>query len=115
MNKKDLVAALAQRTESTKKEAELALNALCEIVIETVAEGDKIQLIGFGTFESRNRAARMVTNPQTRVKFEAPAAVVPAFKPGQGFKTSVAEAAAERAAAAAAAAAAPAKRSRSKK
>ena len=114
MNKKDLIAALAQRTESTKKEAEQALNALCEIVIETVAEGDKIQLIGFGTFEARNRAARMVTNPQTREKFEAPAAVVPAFKPGQGFKTSVAEAAAERAAAAAAAAA-PAKRSRSKK
>lgn len=102
MNKKDLIAALAERTQATKKDSELALNALCEIVMETVAAGDKIQLIGFGTFEARERAARMVTNPQTREKFEAPAAVVPAFKAGQGFKQTVADAAAQRAAAAAA-------------
>ena len=101
MNKKDLVAALAEKNQSTKKDAEAALNAFVEVVMETVANGDKVQLVGFGTFEPRNRAARMVTNPQTRAKFEAPAAVVPVFKAGLSFKQSVAQAAAERAKAAA--------------
>ena len=104
MNKKELVAALAEKSQGTKKEAEVAVNALMEIIVETVTNGDKVQLIGFGTFEPRNRAARMVTNPQTHEAFLAPEAVVPVFKAGQSFRTSVAEAAAKRAAAAAAAA-----------
>ena len=89
MNKKDLVTALAERNHSTKKDAEAALNALTEIIVETVSSGDKVQLVNFGTFETRNRAARQVTNPQTREKFMAPAAVVPVFKPGQSFRQSV--------------------------
>jgi len=93
MNKKELVAALAERSPSTKKDAEAALNALMDIIMETVASGDKVQLVGFGTFEPRERAARQVTNPQTGVKFITPATVVPVFKAGQSFRQGVAEAA----------------------
>jgi len=96
MNKKDLVAALAEKNQTTKKDAEAALNAFVEVITETVSGGDKVQLVGFGTFEPRNRAARQVTNPQTREKFIAPPVVVPVFKAGQSFKQSVAQAAAAR-------------------
>ena len=95
MNKKELVTALSAKIPSSKKEAEAALNALTDIIMETVSAGDKIQLVGFGTFEPRKRAERQVTNPQTREKFMAPEVVVPIFKAGQTFKSSVAKAAKE--------------------
>ncbi|MCL2498156.1 MAG: HU family DNA-binding protein [Symbiobacteriaceae bacterium] len=96
MHKKDLVIAIVEKSGLTKKDAEAALNAITAIVMETVSSGDKVQLVGFGTFEPRNRAARQVTNPQTREKFMAPAAVVPIFKAGQTFRTAVASAAAKK-------------------
>ena len=108
MNKKELVAKLMEQTDLEKKQAEAAISALIDIVIEAVSNEEKIQLIGFGTFESRARKERVVTNPQTKEKFTTPATTVPAFKAGAAFKKSVVEAVEARKAAAAASA--PAKK-----
>ena len=66
MNKSDLIAALAAKTGSTKKDAEATLNAFVDVVTETLVKGDKVQLVGFGSFEVRKRAARKGRNPQTK-------------------------------------------------
>ena len=86
MNKTELVEAVAKKMGTTKKEAEAAVSAFTETVKEALAEGKKVQLIGFGNFEVRERAARKGRNPQTGEELDIPATKVPAFKPGKGFK-----------------------------
>lgn len=86
MNKTELVEAVAKKMGTTKKEAEAAVSAFTETVKEALAEGKKVQLIGFGNFEVRERAARKGRNPQTGEEIDIPATKVPAFKPGKGFK-----------------------------
>ena len=86
MNKTELVEVVAKKMGTTKKEAEAAVSAFTETVKEALAEGKKVQLIGFGNFEVRERAARKGRNPQTGEELDIPATKVPAFKPGKGFK-----------------------------
>ena len=89
MNKTELVAAVAEKTGLTKKDAEKALSAVVETVKEVVAKKEKVQLIGFGTFEARKRNARTGKNPQTGKAIKIAAATVPAFKAGKAFKEMV--------------------------
>jgi len=86
MNKTELVATLAKKAEVSKKDAEKVLNAFIETVQDAVKTDDKVQLVGFGTFESRERAAREGKNPQTGEKIKIAACKVPAFKVGKAFK-----------------------------
>ena len=86
MKKTELIAAVAEQTGLSKKDAEKALNATIDTIIKAVAEGDKIQLTGFGTFEQRQRNARTGVDPRTGNTIEIPASKVPAFKAGKGFK-----------------------------
>ena len=89
MNKSDLVAIVAEKMEVSKKDAEVSLNAVVEAIIESLVKGEKIQLIGFGSFEVRKRAARKGRNPQTNEEIKIPASKVPAFKAGQALKDAV--------------------------
>ncbi len=89
MNKTELVAIMAEKADLSKKDAEKALNAFVEAVEAALEKGDKIQLVGFGTFEVRERAARVCRNPQTKEEIEVPASKVPAFKAGQALKNIV--------------------------
>ncbi|MCH5203009.1 MAG: HU family DNA-binding protein, partial [Oscillospiraceae bacterium] len=73
----------------TKKDAETALAATIDTIVESVAAGEKIQIVGFGTFEQRQRNARMGCDPRTNAKIEIPASKVPAFKAGKAFKDTV--------------------------
>lgn len=86
MNKTDLVTSMAEKGDLSKKDAEKALNAFIESVEEALSEGDKIQLVGFGTFEVRERAARKGRNPQTKEEIDIPATKAPVFKVGKGLK-----------------------------
>ena len=86
MNKTELVAALAEKAEVSKKDAEKVLNAFVETVQDAVKADDKVQLVGFSTFESKARAAREGKNPQTGAKIQIAACKVPAFKAGKAFK-----------------------------
>lgn len=86
MNKTELVAALAEKSGVSKKDAEKVLNAFLETVQEAVKADDKVQLVGFGTFESKARAAREGKNPQTGEKIKIAACKVPSFKAGKAFK-----------------------------
>ena len=86
MNKSELIAALAAKTGETKKSAEATLNAFTEVVTETLVKGDKIQLVGFGSFEVRKRAARKGRNPQTKEEIKIPASKAPVFKAGKALK-----------------------------
>ena len=89
MKKKELITAIAEKSGLTKKDAEAALTATLDTIVETVAAGDKIQITGFGTFEQRQRNARMGCDPRTGNKIEIPASKVPAFKAGKEFKNTV--------------------------
>ena len=91
MNKTELVAAIAEKTNLTKKDAELALTAVVESITEALEKGDKVQLIGFGSFEVKNRAARTGRNPKTKEAIEIPASKYPVFKAGKALKDKVAE------------------------
>ena len=91
MNKTELVAAVAAKTEMSKKNAEKAVAAVLETVAETLAAGEKVQLVGFGTFETREREARTAKNPRTGETVEVAASRVPAFKAGQALKNKVAK------------------------
>ncbi len=91
MNKTDLVSALAKKADVTKVDAEKVLNAFIDTVGETLKKGDKIQLVGFGTFESAKRAARKGLNPQTKKPVTIPATTVPKFKAGKALKDIVAK------------------------
>ncbi len=89
MNKTELVAAIVEKTGSTKKDAEAIMNATFEAISDALANGDKVSLIGFGNFEVRERAAREGKNPQTGEKIQIAACKVPAFKPGKALKDRV--------------------------
>ena len=89
MNKTELVAAMAEKTNQTKKNTEDALNAFIEVVTETLKKGDKIQLVGFGTYETKTRAERMGRNPQTGEEIKIPASKVPSFKAGKALKDEI--------------------------
>ena len=86
MKKTELIAAIAEQSGLSKKDAEKALTATIDTIIKAVADGDKIQLTGFGTFEQRQRNARTGCDPRTGKTIEIPASKVPAFKAGKGFK-----------------------------
>ena len=86
MKKTDLIAAVAEQSGLSKKDAEKSVNAALDTIIKAVAEGDKIQLTGFGTFEQRQRNARTGVDPRTGNSIEIPASKVPAFKAGKAFK-----------------------------
>ena len=86
MNKTELVAAIAEKTELSKKDAEKALKAFTEVVTEELAKGEKIQLVGFGTFEVSQRAAREGRNPQTGKTIKIKASKAPKFKAGKPLK-----------------------------
>ncbi|MCM2532296.1 HU family DNA-binding protein [Neobacillus sp. PS3-12] len=89
MNKTELVNAVATQAELTKKDATAAVDALFETISNTLAKEEKIQLIGFGTFEVRERAARTGRNPQTGEEIQIQASKIPAFKPGKELKEAV--------------------------
>ena len=86
MNKTELIAAIAEQAELSKKDAEAALNAFTDIVSKTLKKGDKIQLVGFGTFEVSKRAARTGRNPQTGKSIKIKASKAPKFKAGKALK-----------------------------
>ena len=89
MNKTELVTAMAEYAEMTKKDAERALTAFTEVVSKELRNGGSVQLVGFGTFESKARAAREGKNPQTGEAIKIAACKVPAFKAGQALKNAV--------------------------
>ena len=86
MNKSDLIAAIAAKTGDTNKNAEASLNAFVDVVTESLVKGDKVQLVGFGSFEVRKRAARKGRNPQTKEEIKIPASKAPVFKAGKALK-----------------------------
>ena len=90
MNKGELVDAISQKATVTKKQADAVLSAAIETIMEAVSSGDKVTLVGFGSFESRDRKAREGRNPKTGEKMEIPATRVPAFSAGKLFKEMVA-------------------------
>ena len=89
MNKTELVAAIAEKTGLTKKDAEGAVKAFTDTVAAQLKAGDKIQLVGFGTFEVAERAARTGKNPQTKEEIQIPASKAPKFKAGRALKDTV--------------------------
>lgn len=89
MNKAELIASMAEKSNLTKKDAEMALKSFIESVQETLESGDKVQLVGFGTFETRERAAREGRNPRTKEVISIPASKAPVFKAGKEFKERV--------------------------
>ncbi len=86
MNKAELIAAIAAKTGDTKKVAEATVNAFVETVTDALVEGDKVQLVGFGSVEVRKRAARKGRNPQTKEEIKIPASKAPVFKAGKALK-----------------------------
>ncbi|MFK4898947.1 HU family DNA-binding protein [Lactococcus petauri] len=89
IKKKELVVAMATKSGLTQKNSELALNAMVESITEFLSKKDSVQLIGFGTFETRERAAREGRNPQTGKKIKIKATTAPAFKAGKALKDAV--------------------------
>ena len=89
MNKTELVAAVAAKAEISKKDAEAAVTATFDAITASLAEGDKVALVGFGTFAVKERAARTGLNPQTKEKIEIAASKAPAFKAGKALKDAV--------------------------
>ncbi|KAF1300901.1 MULTISPECIES: HU family DNA-binding protein [Enterococcus] len=89
MNKADLIAAVAEKSGLTKKDATAAVGAVLETVETSLKNGESVQIMGFGTFEVRDRAARKGRNPQTGEEITIPASKNPAFKPGKQLKESV--------------------------
>lgn len=91
MNKQELVKKIAFDAEVTQRQASVMIDSLINTVMQAVAQGDKVQLVGFGTFESRQRAAKTGHHPITGETLEIPATTVPVFKPGVEFKEMVAD------------------------
>jgi DNA-binding protein HU-beta len=89
MKKAELIDAVVTKTELTKQDSKKAIDALFETISNTLAKEEKIQVVGFGTFEVRNRAERTGRNPQTGEEMTIPASKVPAFKPGKELKEAV--------------------------
>lgn len=91
MNKTELIAAVAEKADLSKKDAEAAITAAVEAITGALIEGEKVQLVGFGSFEVKERAARIGRNPKTKESIEIPASVVPVFKAGKALKDTVAK------------------------
>lgn len=91
MNKAELVSSVAEKTDLTKKDVEKAVAGILDTITETLARGEKVQLVGFGTFETRERAARKGRNPQTGEEIQIAATNVPVFKAGKALRESVAK------------------------
>ncbi len=89
MNKTELTAALAAKTGLAKKDAEKAVNAFVEVVTESLTAGEKVQVVGFGTFEVKERPARTARNPRTGEEIQIEASKAPAFKVGKALKDAV--------------------------
>lgn len=89
MNKNDLIASVAEQANLTKKDSERAVNAVVDSIQKALARGDKVSLVGFGTFEVRTRKPRTGRNPQTGKAISIPASKVPAFKAGKSLKDSL--------------------------
>jgi DNA-binding protein HU-beta len=89
LNKAELVSSVAEKAEVTKKDAEKVITAVFDVVEEALARGDKVQLVGFGTFEVRDRAARTGRNPQTGEEIQIAATRVPAFRAGKALRDAV--------------------------
>jgi len=89
MNKTELIAKVAEKSGFTKKDTETVVEAVLDVIQEALANGEAVQLVGFGTFEVRERAARIGRNPQTGEKITIPAGKVPAFKPGKRLRSAV--------------------------
>lgn len=89
MNKAELITSMAEKSKLTKKDAEVALKSFIESVEEALENGEKVQLVGFGTFETRERAERLGRNPQTKEVITIPASKAPVFKAGKEFKEKV--------------------------
>ena len=86
MNKSELISAISAKTGETKKSAEASVNAFVDVVTSALVKGDKVQLVGFGSFETRKRAARKGLNPQTKEQIKIPASKAPVFKAGTALK-----------------------------
>ena len=91
MNKADLVAAVAEKAGISKKDSEKAVNAAFDAITAALVAGDKVQLVGFGAFETKERSARVGRNPKTREEIQIPASRVPAFKAGKALKDAIAK------------------------
>lgn len=91
MNKAELISAVAANADVSKKEAETVIAAALDVITAALQEGEKVQLVGFGSFEVKKRAARVGRNPQTKEAVEIPASVVPVFKAGKALKDAVAK------------------------
>ena len=89
MTKADLINVVAQKAEFTKKDSEVAVNAVLDAITEALASGDKVSLVGFGTFEVKERAERIGRNPQTKQEIIIPASKLPSFKAGKALKDAV--------------------------
>ena len=89
MNKTELIAEVSKKTGMSRKDAEKAISATVETITEALAAGDKVQLVGFGSFETKRREARMGRNPRTSEPVEIPAATLPVFKAGKALKDEV--------------------------
>lgn len=89
MTKTELISAVAERTGMTKKDADNAVNAIIASITDSLSSGEKVSIVGFGTFEVRDRKEKQVINPQTKEMMTAPASKAPAFKPGQALKNAV--------------------------
>lgn len=89
MNKTDLIDAVAQATALTKKESEAAINATLDAIVDALSKDEKVVLVGFGTFETKKRAARKGRNPSTGEPMNIPAYTAPVFKAGKGMKDKV--------------------------
>ena len=91
MNKAELINAAALKADVSKKDAEAVITAALDAITEALAEGEKVQLVGFGSFEVKKRAARLGRNPKTKEAIEIPASAVPTFKAGKALKDAVAK------------------------
>ena len=89
MNKTELIAAVAEKANISKKDSELVVNATIDSIVSALKDGEKVQLVGFGSFEVKHRAARTGRNPKTKEEIEIPASRVPQFKAGKLLKESV--------------------------
>lgn len=91
MNKAELISAVAVAADVSKKDAEAVITAALDTITDALKEGEKVQLVGFGSFEVKKRAARIGRNPKTKESIEIPASVVPVFKAGKALKDTVAK------------------------
>lgn len=89
MNKTELIAAVAENAQLSKKDAETAINATVDAITAALNQGDKVQLVGFGTFEVKQRAERTGRNPKTKETIQIPASKAPVFKAGKALKDAV--------------------------